>query len=95
MGVDACRFRAAFFRIAGNIGSPPTFCEKREETMTHHIDNRQTQRNTKPTYEVANHCKRNGIDKSEARKIVQMLGRFASRHELEVNAPPKKPKFRY
>ncbi|WP_341486515.1 hypothetical protein [Pararhizobium sp. A13] len=63
--------------------------------MTHHIDNRQTQRNAKPTYEVASHCKRNGIDKSEARKIVQMLGRFASRHELEVNAPTKKPKFRY
>lgn len=62
--------------------------------MTHNIDNRQTQKHAKIQYEVAGHCQKIGIDKSEERKITQMLGRFASRHELEVNAPSKKPKFR-
>ncbi|MEK1931428.1 MAG: hypothetical protein AAAC47_16950, partial [Pararhizobium sp.] len=79
----------------GTSASLLRFSKKRRKAMTHHIDNRQTQRNARPTYEVASHCKKNGIDKSETRKIVQMLGRFASRHELEVNARPRKPKFRY
>lgn len=63
--------------------------------MTHQIDNRQKQlHNAKIVYEVVGHCRKNGIDKSEERKVTQLLGRFASRHELEVNAPSRKPKFR-
>jgi hypothetical protein len=63
--------------------------------MTHHIDNRQKRPHTaKMVFEVAGHCQKNGIDKSEERKVTQLLGRFASRHELEVNVPSRKPKFR-
>ena len=62
--------------------------------MTKQVDNRQTSHHTKPVYDVGEHCKKNNIDQAEARKISQMLGRFASRHELEINAPPRKPKHR-
>lgn len=62
--------------------------------MTKHIDNRQTSHHAKPVYDVSEHCKKNNIDQAEARKISQMLGHLASRHELEINAPPRKPKHR-
>lgn len=62
--------------------------------MTKHIENRQTRSHIKPVYDVDGHCKKNNIDPAEARKISQMLGRFATRHELEINAPPRRPKHR-
>ena len=62
--------------------------------MTKHIENVQSTAHIKPVYDVDEHCKKHDIDKAEARKISQMLGRFASRHELEINAPPRKPKHR-
>jgi hypothetical protein len=62
--------------------------------MTKHIENRQTRSHIKPVYDVDEHCKKNNINKAETRKILQMLGRFASRHELEINAPPPRPKHR-
>ena len=62
--------------------------------MTQHIHNSQTSSHVEPVFDVDEHCKKHDIDKAEARKISQMLGRFASRHELEINAPPRKPKHR-
>jgi hypothetical protein len=62
--------------------------------MTKHVESFQTRTHIKPVYDVDEHCKKNDLDKAEARKISQMLGRFATRHELEINAPPRRPKHR-
>ncbi|QRM55835.1 hypothetical protein [Sinorhizobium sp. BG8] len=63
--------------------------------MTHHIDNRQMRASTaKSVIDVASHCKQNGIDKSEQKKLLRLLGRFATAHELHMNMPLRPPKFR-
>ena len=59
--------------------------------MTHHIDNRQfSPRQTRRVLDVIAHCRRNGLDKAEERKLLMLFGRFASRHELQMNTkrPP-------
>ncbi len=54
--------------------------------MTHPIDNRQfLPRPTTPVYDVIEHCRKNGLDKAQERKLLLILGRFASRHELQMN----------
>lgn len=62
--------------------------------MTHHIDNRQVRiPGGKRTVDVLEYCHRNGLSKQEERKLTHLFGRFATRHELEINAP-KVPKHR-
>lgn len=59
--------------------------------MTHHIDNRQfSQRQTRHIHDVVEHCRKNGLDKAEERKLLLLFGRFATRHELQMNVkrPP-------
>ncbi|MCQ4629925.1 MULTISPECIES: hypothetical protein [Shinella] len=54
--------------------------------MTHHIDNRQfSPRQTRNVLDVIEHCRKNGLDKAEERKLLLLFGRFASRHELQMN----------
>ncbi|MDI6836845.1 hypothetical protein [Ciceribacter thiooxidans] len=63
--------------------------------MTHHVDNRQVREpGKKPVYDVSDYCRRNGIDKSEARKLMKALGQFATHHELSMNAVARPPKYR-
>lgn len=60
--------------------------------MTHHLDNRQfSLKPTRAVIDVVAHCRRTGLDKAEERKLVMLLGRFASRHELQMNTkrPPE------
>jgi hypothetical protein len=60
--------------------------------MTHHVDDRQLNpRKTRSVLDVAEHCRRNGLDKAEERKLLLLFGRFASRHELQMNTkrPPQ------
>ena len=59
--------------------------------MTHHIDNRQfSPRQTRNIFDVVEHCRRNGLDKAEERKLLRLFGRFATRHEIQMNVkrPP-------
>jgi hypothetical protein len=59
--------------------------------MTHHIDNRHfSPRQTRTVIDVVEHCRKNGLDKTEERKLLRLFGRFASRHELQMNTkrPP-------
>lgn len=49
---------------------------------------------TKPVFDVVEHCVRHSINSKEQGKLLSLLRRFASRHELETNAPPKPPRFR-
>ena len=52
--------------------------------MTHHIDNRQfIRRPPRHVLDVVEHCRRNGLDKAQERKLLLLFGRFASRHELQ------------
>jgi hypothetical protein len=63
--------------------------------MTHHIDNRQVSlRQTRRVLDVMEHCRKNGLDKAQERKLVLLFGRFASRHELQMNTrrPPIVPR---
>ncbi len=55
--------------------------------MTHHIDNRQFSPRQTPHHvlDVIEHCRKNGLDKAEERKLLRLFGRFASRHELQMN----------
>lgn len=46
--------------------------------MTHHIDNRQVvPGRTRQIYDVLEHCRKNGLDKAEERKLLLLFGRFA------------------
>ncbi|WP_314095155.1 hypothetical protein [Shinella sp. M31] len=59
--------------------------------MTHHIDiSRFTPRQTRVVHDVVDHCRKNGIDKAQERKLLLLFGRFATRHELQMNTkrPP-------
>lgn len=54
--------------------------------MTHHIDNRQfSPKQIRNVLDVVQHCRKNGLDKAEERKLLLLFGRFASRHELQMN----------
>ncbi|MGQ3211717.1 MAG: hypothetical protein ACT6U0_20775 [Shinella sp.] len=63
--------------------------------MTHHVDDRQfSPRETRSVLDVAEHCRKNGLDKAEERKLLLLFGRFASRHELQMNIKPPPQNFR-
>ena len=55
--------------------------------MTHHIDNRQfsPRQPHHQVLDVVEHCRKNGLDKAQERKLLLLFGRFASRHELQMN----------
>ncbi|UDF29703.1 UNVERIFIED_ORG: hypothetical protein LHK14_19705 [Roseateles sp. XES5] len=55
--------------------------------MTHHIDNRQfgPGQTARQVLDVIEHCRKHGVDKAEERKLLLLFGRFASRHELQMN----------
>ena len=44
--------------------------------------------------DVVEHCRKNGLDKAEERKLLRLFGRFASRHELQMNTRRPPPKAR-
>lgn len=54
--------------------------------MTHHIDNRQFKAKRKRhVLDVVEHCRKNALGRAEEKKLLLLLGRFASRHELQMN----------
>lgn len=54
--------------------------------MAHHIDNCQfSPKQIRQVMDVVEHCRKNGLDKAEERKLLLLFGRFASRHELQMN----------
>ena len=60
--------------------------------MTHHVDNRQfTHKQSRHIHDVVEHCRRHGLDKAQERRLLLLFGRFATRHELEMNTkrPPQ------
>ena len=62
--------------------------------MKHTLEQQQVRvLDSKEVYDVLEYCERNDLDKHEARKLTHLFGRFATRHELAMNAP-QKPKHR-
>ena len=45
------------------------------------VDNPQA----KHIWDVADYCRRTGIHKIEEQRLIKVLGRYATRHELQMN----------
>jgi hypothetical protein len=48
----------------------------------------------RPVYDVAQYCRQQGLPSEVRRRMVALLGAYASRHELETNVTPRRQKFR-
>lgn len=58
------------------------------------MNNRQVHVPGPRDHDVADHCKKLGVDPAEERKLLRLLGKHAPLHEIRANAPPKQPRFR-
>lgn len=59
----------------------------------HHAKER-LQPPTQEVFDVAASCRSQKIDKHEAEKIARLVGRFASRFEIQMNLKKRPPRFR-
>lgn len=51
-----------------------------------HMDIRKLEKSdAKHVWDVAEYCRRSGIHKAEERRLIKVLGRYASVHELQMN----------
>ncbi|WP_085034253.1 hypothetical protein [Ensifer aridi] len=51
-----------------------------------HTDTRKLdQSQARHVWDVAEYCKRSGIHKAEEQRLIKVLGRYASSHELQMN----------
>lgn len=39
----------------------------------------------RPVLDVSEYCRRSGVSETEEKRLITLLGRYASRHELEMN----------
>lgn len=39
----------------------------------------------KHVWDVADYCRRSGIHKAEEQRLIKVLGRYATSHELQIN----------
>lgn len=62
--------------------------------MSRSQDNRQVRIPGPDHKDVAEHCRKFGINPVEERKLKRLLGKHAPLHEIQVNAPSRLPKFR-
>ncbi|PDT80277.1 hypothetical protein [Sinorhizobium sp. BJ1] len=51
-----------------------------------HMDIRKLEKtDAKHVWDVAEYCRRSGIHKAEEQRLIKVLGRYASAHELQMN----------
>ncbi|AFL53634.1 hypothetical protein ABIE78_006744 [Sinorhizobium fredii] len=51
-----------------------------------HTDIRKLEKtDAKHVWDVAEYCRRSGIHKAEEQRLIKVLGRYASAHELQMN----------
>ena len=63
--------------------------------MSKHTDEFEVvKRPRKPVYDVAQYCREHGLSAVTRRRMVALLGAYASRHELETNVRSRRQKFR-
>ncbi|HEV7305568.1 hypothetical protein [Ensifer sp.] len=53
--------------------------------MSSHEVRPSPQPNARPALDVSEYCRRAGIGEAEERRLITLLGRYASRHELQMN----------
>lgn len=53
--------------------------------MSSHEVRSPAQPEARPVLEVSDYCRRTGASEAEERRLITLLGRYASRHELEMN----------
>ncbi|NVP56367.1 MULTISPECIES: hypothetical protein [Rhizobiaceae] len=50
-----------------------------------HIDISKLERNPKHVWEVSEYCRKSGVSRTEEKRLIRILGRYASAHELQMN----------
>ncbi|ASY58035.1 MULTISPECIES: hypothetical protein [Sinorhizobium] len=51
-----------------------------------HMDIRKLEKtDAKHVWDVAEYCRRSGLHKAEEQRLIKVLGRYASAHELQMN----------
>ncbi|MEI2298789.1 hypothetical protein [Ensifer sp. MJa1] len=40
---------------------------------------------TKHVWDVADYCRRSGVHKAEEQRLIKVLGKYATSHELQIN----------
>ncbi|ACP26495.1 hypothetical protein NGR_c27460 [Sinorhizobium fredii NGR234] len=51
-----------------------------------HMDIRKLEKfHAKHVWDVAEYCRRTGLHKTEEQRLIKVLGRYASSHELQMN----------
>jgi hypothetical protein len=51
-----------------------------------HTDTRKLDKSqVRHVWDVAEYCRRSGIHKAEEQRLIKVLGRYASSHELQMN----------
>ncbi|ASY70262.1 hypothetical protein N181_18630 [Sinorhizobium fredii USDA 205] len=51
-----------------------------------HMDIRKLEKSyAKHVWDVAEYCRRTGLHKTEEQRLIKVLGRYASCHELQMN----------
>ncbi|WP_342394711.1 hypothetical protein [Sinorhizobium garamanticum] len=53
--------------------------------MTHADIRMLDKSRAKHVWDVAEYCRRTGIHKAEEKRLIKVLGRYASSHELQMN----------
>ncbi|MBP1885901.1 hypothetical protein [Sinorhizobium mexicanum] len=53
--------------------------------MTHADIRTLDQSRAKHVWDVEEYCRRTGIHKAEEKRLIKVLGRYASSHELQMN----------
>ncbi|MBB3979512.1 hypothetical protein GGQ64_004754 [Rhizobium azooxidifex] len=60
--------------------------------MTESDDSDFDRRQEEPVWDIVAYCRQTGIDEAEERRLLKVLGRYASSHELQINIiRPKRP----
>lgn len=60
--------------------------EERGRRRMEHPDTRKLDRTqAKHVWDVAEYCRRTGIHRAEEKRLIKVLGRYATSHELQMN----------
>ena len=64
----------------------------RDAKVAENEDNDPSQRSEEHVWDIVAYCRQAGIDEAEERRLLKVLGRYASSHELQINIiRPKRP----
>nr|WP_077966555.1 hypothetical protein [Ensifer adhaerens] len=56
--------------------------------MSSHEARLSSQPDARPVLEISEYCRRTGVGEAEERRLITLLGRYATWHELQMNVCP-------